>query len=96
MKERPEPNRRKNIRDYFKRSTVNVEIFTFLLSGNFPPRAGFIHRGAGNVVETLERFAARIAGFDFVPPFDLVAFADLPTQKYDTIVTHGWEIDETE
>ena len=76
-------NRRNNIRDYFKASTVNVEIFTFL---EFSSKSFF-----GGILTTkrnLQRLPAGESGLNIMPPLDLVAFADLPTQQHDTVVAH--------
>jgi hypothetical protein len=41
----------------------------------------------------LERLPAREASLDVVPPFQAVAFAQLPTEQDDSTISQGREID---
>jgi hypothetical protein len=42
----------------------------------------------------LERLATSEAGFDVVPPFDVVAFVGFPTEKYNTAVAHAGKVNQ--
>ena len=42
----------------------------------------------------LKPLAAGESGFQFVPPLDLVVFAELPAEEDDAAVTHRREVDQ--
>lgn len=76
------------IRNYFKWSTRKYKRRWSCSS------AGEVAEGVRVCGKVSERRAATEAGVDIVPPFEFIAFAELPAEQDDAAVAQGREIDQ--